>query len=105
MTWLTSLYLSIKNLKSPQWFKDLTSWLTINVLIPTLKQFTDAQIMKLESLIVTASNKNIPGTEKIKWVVAEFKSSFSPVTLKTSAINLAVEFLLERLRVQGIIRF
>ena len=105
MTWLTSLYLSIKSLKSPQWFKDLTSWLTINVLIPTLKQFTDAQIMKLESLIVAASNKDIPGTEKIKWVVDEFKSSFSPVTIKDSLINFAIETLLQRLRVQGIIRF
>ena len=105
MTWLTKVYLTIKNLKSPHWFKELTAWLTINVLIPTLKQFTDAQIMKLESLIVTASNKDIPGTEKIKWVVGEFKSSFAPVTIKDSLINFAIETLLQRLRVQGIIKF
>jgi hypothetical protein len=105
MTWLTKVYLTIKNLKSPEWLKELTSWLTINVLIPTLKQFTSAQIMKLESLIVTASNKNISGEEKLKWVVGEFKSSFSPVMIKDSLINLAVETLLQRLRVQGIVRF
>lgn len=105
MTWLTSIYLSIKNLKSPDWFKQLTSWLTVNVLIPTLKQFTEAQIMTLEALIVKADKSDMKGREKIEWVADQYRSTFEGVSLKDSLLNYAIETLLQRLKFQGIIKF
>lgn len=105
MTWLTSVYLAIKNLSSPEWFRQLTSWLTINVVIPTLKQFTEAQIMTLESLIVKADKSDMKGVEKLAWVANEYRSTFANLSIKDSLLNYAIETLLQRLKVQGIIRF
>lgn len=105
MTWLTSVYLAIKNLKSPDWFKALTSWLTINVVIPTLKQFTEAQIMTLESLIVKADKSDMKGVEKLSWVANEYRATFANLSIKDSLLNYAIETLLQRLKVQGIIKF
>lgn len=104
MTWLTKVYLTIKNLKSPYWFKELTAWLTINVLIPTLKQFTDTQIMKLESLIVAAERGNLKGTDKLNWVAKEYYESLSDMKPR-DVLNYAIETLIQRLKFQGIIKF
>jgi len=104
MTWVTKIYLAIKNAKTPFFIRELTSWLTIHVLIPTLTQFANKEIHELEYLIVKASNMDMPGMSKLEWVAKEYYSRFND-TKPRDVLNYAIETLIQRLKVQGIIKF
>lgn len=88
----------VQSFKLPDWIRDILSKLYVNVLLPIIQQLGKDALSLIQTLIVEASNKDISGEDKFKWVVKEFRERYSDDSIKDRALNLAVEVLFNYLK-------
>lgn len=95
----------IGSLKTPRWLKDLLQQIQ-DLMIIILKQVTQAYIQYLQSKIIEASqHSEWSNKQKFGYVFEQAKLGFTEfaITLKDSEINVLIEFLVNKLKKNGVI--
>jgi len=96
-TWVTKLYLKIKNLKTPEWLRGIFDKI-VRIVFGVLREFTEEQILFLRAEIARQAKKDIPGAEKLKNVIDKFNEQFKEATQSKSLLNFAIEYILQELK-------
>lgn len=99
----TRIYAWLDNLATPQWFVDLTDWLTLNVVNPALKAFAKAEIDFMRNQIIRAArNKDWSSQDKFEHVRGSLYESYERTKeLPSSMVNLAIELLVSAEKQKG----
>ena len=103
--WVQAIYDGIKNWQAPQWMKVLLQQLN-DLMIALLKQVSKAYIDYLKGEIIYASQQNWTSEEKFKYVFNQAKKGLTEfiITLKDSEINVIIEYLVNLLKKEGVIK-
>lgn len=91
------LYDAFKNYKAPEWLVDFLGKLQ-EILLPILLQIGKEYVEAIKGKIIEVSAENIANEEKFKKVFDYIKTELKITHLKDSAINLAIESLVNYLK-------
>jgi len=103
MNWVTRVYLAIKNWSAPAWFHRLTEYILVHIIIPSLKMCGEMAIRDCQQLIQQASQMNVPGQDKFKYVFNGMREKYTPKDIKDSILNLIIELIFQELKTKRVI--
>lgn len=104
MTFFQRIYNWISRLNFPPWLHELLNKLLHNVVIPTLQALGEEAVLFLRKKIVEVSTQDWTGQQKFKYVFDAFKEEYTDRNIADRVINLAIEMLVNKLKVEGMIR-
>ncbi len=100
MSIFQSLYDTIKNIKTPKWYKALMAEVQ-DLIISIILQVGKDYVHQLQFKILEVSKMNIPSEQKFV-LVFNFGKELIP-TIKDSFLNLLIETLVNRLKINKVI--